>query len=262
VTESRQPRQSREELRELLLETGLTILRENGLGTGAETLTFKRVFDRVRDDTGIRVTNASVIRRVWENQAEFQVDLLITVALGQYQGEIDRATHDAATAFATMDRSTPEARRRAMREICRVGGRLNAEALQRSRNLPSWVGVWALATSGEAVDYRRRIEEALLAGYEGFTHRIQELYQSLLGFLGFRLRENLTVRQFSIAADALAQGYGLRERIDGSIKEEIPRPSGPGGRVEEWTLFAVAFEGLINQFFEIDPDWDPGRSRS
>ena len=40
--DKRQPRQTREELRSLLLETGRTILREDGLGTGAESLTFKR----------------------------------------------------------------------------------------------------------------------------------------------------------------------------------------------------------------------------
>ena len=62
------------------------MLREEGLGTGAEALTFKRVFDRVEEDTGVRLTNASVIRRVWENQAEFQVDVLVTIALGDYDG--------------------------------------------------------------------------------------------------------------------------------------------------------------------------------
>jgi hypothetical protein len=49
-----QPRRNRDELRELLLRSGQSILREEGLGTGAEMLTFKRVFDRVEKDTGVR----------------------------------------------------------------------------------------------------------------------------------------------------------------------------------------------------------------
>ena len=52
------PRLSRGGLRELLVEKGGSILREDGLGTGAETLTFKKVFDRV-EEPGIRLTNAS-----------------------------------------------------------------------------------------------------------------------------------------------------------------------------------------------------------
>jgi hypothetical protein len=119
--DKRQPRQTREELRSLLLETGRTMLREEGLGTGAESLTFKRVFQRVEEDKGIRVTNASVIRRVWENQAEFQVDVLMAIAQGDYQEDIDTALDEMRPLFAAMDRSTPESRQRAMREMCRVG---------------------------------------------------------------------------------------------------------------------------------------------
>ena len=83
----------------------------------------------------------------------------------------------------------------------------------------------------------------------------------MISYLGFRLREEFTLHQFVIAADALSQGYGLRDRIDSSIDERILRPTGPGGEAQEWTLFAVAFEGLIRQFFEIDPEWEPEPDR-
>jgi len=33
---------------------------------------------------------------------------------------------------------------------------------------------------------------------------------------------------------------------------------GSGGEPQEWTLFAIGFESLVQQFFEIDPDWSPG----
>ncbi len=54
----RHAKHNREELRELLMSAGRSILYEEGLGTGAETLTFKRVFDRVESESGIRLTNA------------------------------------------------------------------------------------------------------------------------------------------------------------------------------------------------------------
>lgn len=232
------------------------MLREEGLGTGAEALTFKRVFDRVEEDTGVRLTNASVIRRVWENQAEFQVDV-VTIALGDYDDDVDAATDYFRPILAQVDRSSADSRAVTMRELCRVGGNANARAVRQSSNLPSWIGVWALAASGEALDYRKRIEDALLAGYDAFTCRIEKLYAAMTAYLGFRLREEFTIHQFVIAADSLSQGYGLRDRIENSSEETIPRPTGPGGEAQEWTLFVVAFEGLANQFLEVDPDWEP-----
>ena len=67
--------------------------------------------------------------------------------------------------------------------------------------------------------------------------------------------------QFAIAADSLGQGYGLRDRIDGSIMDYIALPTGPGGVTQQWTLLAIAFEGLVQRFFEIDPDWEPDRGQ-
>jgi len=73
----RRPRQSRAELRSLLLGAGQSILLDEGLGTVADALNFKRAFARVEAETGIRLSNASVIGRVWENLADYQTDVLV-----------------------------------------------------------------------------------------------------------------------------------------------------------------------------------------
>ena len=72
-------RRTREELQELILEAGRELLLSEGLGTGAEHLTFKRVLALVEATTGIRVTNASVIRRIWDNQEEFQLEVIQSI---------------------------------------------------------------------------------------------------------------------------------------------------------------------------------------
>ena len=257
VASKRQPRQSREDLRALLLDTGRSILHEEGLGTGAEALTFKRVFDRVEDRTGLRITNASVIRRVWENQAEYQADVLATIAQHANVEEIDLSVEAISEVVDAVDLSTPLSRQAAMRELCRVGGEDNARAVSESRHLPLWVGVWALAAVGEPLDHRQKIEAALRTGYEAFTGRIEEIDAAMTAHLGFRLREQFTLRQFAIAVDLLGQGYGLRSRVDDSVRDVIVRRTGPLGEPQEWTLFAVAFEALVLQFFEVDPDWIP-----
>jgi hypothetical protein len=261
VTANRQPRQTREELRALLLETGRTILREQGLSSGAEALTFKTVFDRVEQEAAIRVTNGSVIGRVWENQAEFQADVLATIAHDDHHEQIDLGLGAARSMLNDVDLSTPASRQDALREVCRLVGELNAQVVRNSRDWPLWVGVWALAASGQPLDCHKKIESALLAGFEGFTERIVDAYAAMADYLGFRPRSPFTLLQFAIAADSLGQGYGLRDRIDGSIVDSIALPTGPGGVTQQWTLLAVAFEGLVQRFFEIDPDWEPDRGR-
>ena len=79
-SKERSIRHSKDEIRALMMTAGTELLEEEGLGIGAVDLTFKRVFDRVLATSGVRLTNGSVIRRVWENQAEFQDDVLAAIA--------------------------------------------------------------------------------------------------------------------------------------------------------------------------------------
>lgn len=241
----------------MLLVAGRSILRDEGLGTGAEAITFKRVFDRLERETGIRLTNASVINRAWENQAEFQADLLVSIALGQNDDQIDDAVETATLAMAAFDVSTPALRSASLREICRLAGQLNAQALRQSIDWPLMIGVWSLAVSGEHLEHRNKVEMALRTGYDAFTAQVEAAYATMSSFLGFRLREEFILRDFVIAADSLAQGFGLRDRIDDSMMKPIFRLTGPGGTEQEWTLFGVAFEGLVEKFFEFDPEWRP-----
>lgn len=257
MTATRRPKQSRDELRSLLLDTGRALLREEGLGTGAEALTFKRVFERIQRDTGLRLTNASIIRRVWANQAEYQADVLRAIAADPGDTEVNETLDAVATVFEHMDLSTHGGRWAAMRELCRVAGGANVRALQRSPNWPSWIGVWALATAGTPPDQQPAIDAALLEGYQSGTERFEQSYAAITAHLGFRLRERLTIRQFAISVGALAEGCALRNRVDASNMEGIVRRSGPGGGTQEWTLFAVGLEALVCEFLELNPEWQP-----
>ncbi len=254
MSRSRQPKQSREDIRALLVESGRAILREEGMGTGAETLTFKRVFERVEQDTGIRLTNASVIKRVWDNQADYQTDVLIAIASDEGVSEFEQTLVALQDVFEGMDLSTPDGRWATLREICRVGAAANMVALLESANWPSWIGVWTLGVAGDVPERQRRIDAALLAGYESFTGHFERAYLGMAELLGFRLRENFTIRQFTISVGALAEGCALRGRVDAESMNGIDRMTGPEGARQEWTLLGINLEALVHQFFEIDPD--------
>ena len=251
----RRPKHTRDELRVLLIETARAILRDEGLGTGVENLTFKRVFQRVERDTGLRLTNASVIKRVWDNQAEFQDDVLVAVASDEGVSEFEQTMAAVAGVIDAVDLSTEASRWEALREVCRVGGAANMTSLLESTEWPSWIGVWTLSNVVNAPAQRRRIEGALLEGYEGFTAHFEQAYLALAGLLGFRLRAPLTIRQFTMAVSALAEGCALRGRVDLASMSGIERATGVDGAPQEWTLLGTGIEALVVQFFEADPEF-------
>ena len=251
------PKHSRDDLRSLLVGTARALLREEGLGTGVENLTFKRVFQRVELDTGLRLTNASVIKRVWDNQADFQEDVLVAIASDEGVSEFEETMEAVAAVLEAVDLSTESSRWATLREVCRVGGEANMTSLLASSEWPSWIGVWTLTTAVGAPAQRRRLEAALLKGYEGFTAHFEQAYLAVADLLGFRLRAPLTIRQFTMAVSALAEGCALRGRVDLAGLRGIERSTGPDGALQGWTLLGTGLEALAVQFFEADPDFRP-----
>jgi hypothetical protein len=108
--EPRQSKRSREVLDVLMIDAGRSILREEGVATTSANVACKRVYEGVDRDAGLCLTNASVIRLVWENHAEFQADVLVAVAHERGRPEIERMTAALPAVFDGLDFSTVESR--------------------------------------------------------------------------------------------------------------------------------------------------------
>ena len=239
------------------MTAGLAILHEEGLGIAVRELTFKRVLDRVEADSGIRVTNASVIRRVWEHQADFQSDVLAAVAAaGDSAGEMGATLEALEGVLGALDVSSPDARLRSMSEVCRVAGLTAFRTLVESEQWSLWVGVWVLGATTPPAPDDRRIRDALVEGYLRGSDLWMQMHGAVLPLLGLRPRAPLTLRQFTGSTGALVEGCALRQ-VGAEDLDVIERPTGPGGSMQEWTLFAIGLEALASEFFEIDPDWVP-----
>ncbi len=249
-------RRSREDLRSLLLQAGRDILHEEGIDTGSSNLTFKRVFDRVEQDTGQQLTNASVIRRVWENQADFQADVLVAMVQDEGRTEVELTLEALLSVLEEADLSTAESRLWTLQELCRLGGAANSQAISSSPTWSLWISVVAIATTTSHPDQRSRVRAALLEGYESVTAFWEETYVGLIAFLGLRLRHPWTMRQFTIAVTACGQGYSLRQHVSGDL-ERFTQPTGRNGEDQEWTLFSAGLQALVLQFFEPDPEFVP-----
>ena len=255
MTTSQPTRRRREELRTTLIDEGREILFAEGLEAGSSNLTFKRVFERVEAKTGKRITNASVIKRIWENQADFQADVLVTIARDEArraQGSGQRAT----AMLGALDLTTPESRTRALREVCRVEGNASSTAIDQSNTWPLWISVIAMSIATAKPDRQARIKAALADGYLSVTRFWSENFIVLIDVLGFRMRHPWSMDQFTMAAIAYAEGCALRQRTSDHI-EMMTRPTGSNGEDQEWSLFAIGLEALAYQFIELDPEFTP-----
>ena len=221
-------------------------------------ITFKRVCNRVQVRTGIHVTNGSVIKRIWENQAEFQADVLVAVANDQSRPELALIFNALGPLLDEAVLSNPGSRARLVQQVCRVGGQANSIATAESPNYPLWMHVVATAITTPHPEQRERILLPLREGYTSFTKMWEESFAALAALLGLRIRADSEMSEFVMVLAALDQGFSLRHRINGKI-EYVTRPTGPNGENEDWTLFALGLEALVHQFFEIDPDWQPER---
>jgi hypothetical protein len=240
----------------MLLEEGRAILFEEGFEADSSNLTFKRVFERLEVKTGQRITNASVIKRVWENQAEFQADVLVSIARDEARPEVGGAVDAIATVLPMLDLSTPKSRARGLREVCRVGGTASSTAISKSGNWPLWISVVAMATATAPQEQQERIKAALADGYLSVSKFWSESFSVLMDVLGVRLRRPWTMDQFAMAVISLSEGCSLRERTSGHV-QTMSRPTGPNGEDQEWSLFAVGLEALVHQFLEPDPGFSP-----
>ena len=253
---TRAPRRSRAELRQLVLDAGLAILAEDGLRAGAD-LTFKRAFERVAADAGVRLTNASIIGRVWEDQAAFQSEVMATVVTDfDEAGKLEASLELLVPLLATFDRSSPEARWESVLEFGRIATEIAMGARVGNRGWELFIGVWVVSVTNPQAKEDRRLRQALTEGMDATGAAWDELVGTVHDHLGVRVREGLTLRQHCESAAAMAAGFALRQASRDEPQVYL-MPSGPDGELREWTLFGIALEGLALKYLELVPDWEP-----
>lgn len=239
-----------------MLGAGREILKEEGIEATTNNLTFKRVFEHVERDQGIQLTNASVIRHVWVNQADFQADVLAAIAHDVERPEVDESLRAITTFLDGFDLSTETLRLTAARQLCRVVGAASSETMQTSSNWPLWISVVAMATTSSASERRSRVQSALQEGYTSLTEFWEASSAIFMTHLGLRFRPPWTMRHYTITTTALSEGYALRQHIEGTM-DPFVLPTGPDGELQEWTVFGLAMEALVLQSIEPDPDFTP-----
>lgn len=250
-------------LRALMLEHGLALLRDNGLAAGAPT--FADVFDHIEAAGLPRATKGSLLGpgRLWASQRHYQTDLEIH-ALRTWAAttfEVPEVEQQVRRTLAEADVSSVASRRLAFAEYVRAVGRSSFEA---SNADPLWrvfVAIWARVMSSQG-EVHSELVAALREARQSAAVSIRDgLIRPAVEGLGLRAANpDWTLEQASTwcadAAVAIGQGVSLDVQLFGA-PTLLDRPTGPGGGLREWTLHAVALDGLAAQFLEVDPDWTP-----
>ena len=250
----------REQLRQLLIDVGLDLLLDEGLARGTERLTFKRVFERVNEERGVRVTNASVIGRIWSDMADYQADVLAAALENVDQSGVEETIQASANALAVADLDRLAGRRAAVTEVVRVTCAAHLEALTLSRTASLTIGLRGLGVSRLPSDEGAPAAESLRRAYEMYCIRWDFALGRAFEVLGVRMRPGVGIRQLSMLAISLAEGSTIWDRVDPTMSRQLLLPTGSEGEKQEWTLFALGLDALVWQLAELDEDWTSGSS--
>ncbi len=241
----------RAQLREILVGVGLDILIEEGLGRGTERLTFKRVFDRAAAERGIRVTNASVIGRIWDDMAAYQADVLAAALEKTDRTGAEETVLAASDALAAADLVSVEGRRAAAREVIRRACAAHADAVTHSRQANLNIGLRGLSVAKLPTDEGTPAAASVRSAYETFCVRWDFVFERSFELLGIRMRPGVTVRQLSMLAISMVEGFTIWDRVDPTAARGILQPTGPAGDEQEWTLLSLGLEALVGQLTEL-----------
>jgi hypothetical protein len=206
-------RKLKRELRQLMLDTDRAILQEEGIETASNDLTFKRVSDRVERTTRRQLTNASIFKRVWENQSDYQADVLVDIAHDEQRPEVEGTLVSVAEVLDDVDLNTVDGRLRGMSEICRVVGGASRQLIAESTSWWLWISVVTIATTSSNKYQKERMCTALVEGYRPVAEFWEGSYHGLMHHLGLRLRASRTLLQFSEVVTSLCDGDSLHQHV-------------------------------------------------
>ena len=253
-SESTKTRRSRVELRKIVLDAGQDLLLTEGLGSGAEHLSFKRVLSYVEATQGIRITNASLIGRVWENQEEFQVDVVRSIVEKQGNLEVEEAGGALDEVLLRLDTSTLEMRRASLAELIRVTCSQYLESASGSAATIQIALITYISAATGAGENNKLVDSFRITN-QRLTDRYMDLYDAGLQFVGWQIHPAYSLRKVAATFSAIAEGMLLRQIAEPEELRPIERLCPLVGTLVEWSMLAVAMDALVDIFGEPDPLW-------
>lgn len=249
----RPPKFPPEEVRRRLLDAARESLKIDGVESGLDAVTLDGA-----------IVDADVPRgmayKIWQDddqtpQDAFRRSVVVDLLSIPATAGLPATRELTGTYFEehreTFENGSVEDRRALMREAMRLIGGFNYNSLADSGNWKLYAALRTAAVTRPKVD--PALMNVLLAGEQYLIEQYCNLYQDILTVFNLRLRDGLTLELFAAAAYALNEG--LAQRVTESPSRTGLMLNDPQGTSKEWTLFSIAFEGIVDRFFEfVDSD--------
>ncbi len=244
-TRGRPPKYPVDEVRDRLMNSAKSALRENGLSFGVDVATLEGSIEEAEVPRGIsyRTWRAAAV------QDESPQDAFRHAAIADLARN---AQDDWLPTCRTFIREQIAAHQRGetnlqqiLRQIGVFGHELVNDTLE-IRLVQAFRATAATQTNTPAA-----VIQALHDGKEKIITEYTELVQQLADEVDVQLRDGREARDFTEAFFAVTQG--IMQQVDGLPPRQVPRPTGPNGETEQWTLAGISIEALVRQFF----DWSP-----
>jgi hypothetical protein len=246
-------RRRKQDMAQLILKTGVEMLIERGLDGGCDHVGMGDVLAQVERSTGERITNASVYGRMWDTQADFHKELLLTAAEYYPDGEEKATLEQARIVLNRADLTGADGRRVALVEISRTAGAAHLKTLSESRPWQTWLAIWAITVSTPTLDDDNVRGPAISRRHEHAVHDFAVVLQEVLDAVGYQLKPGFSLTQLANSIYALSEGFALHDRFAPEHVVTLERLTGPNGSTQDWTLFAVGVEALLMHFAESSP---------
>ncbi len=227
-------RRTAEETRRLILEAGIQMLLERGATAGVQHIRLQEVLRSVGLTTGAAY-------RIWDDQDEFHRDLAVEMVGLRFAPPVASAAGAIEDVLASGG-SLEDVARAAALDFVTYSSKFHLEP--ESRDSHAFITALALRTAaGGWPELRAASAERHRESIAAFV----PFYAELLQRYGRRVREPLTIVDFTEAMAALGEGFAIRaaEGLDHphyDIPEDAEVPSG------QWTLFGIGILGLVTAF--------------
>lgn len=228
-------RRTGEETRALLLRVGMQMLLERGVTAGVQHIRIQDVLRRAGLTTGAAY-------RLWADQTDYQRDLAVAMMRLRLSGPADYArgaVEDLIGAGATGDEVIRAAAAAHLRSAS-----LDNDDPDDAMDAQSFLIALALRTTAQTWP---ELTEASRERHRESITAFAEFYAHVMTSYGMRMKEPLTVEDFTEAVAALGEGFAMRalEGIDHPTYDVDAGAEVPEG---QWTLFALGVRALVNEF--------------
>jgi AcrR family transcriptional regulator len=237
-------RRTSAETRKLLLDTGIAMLHEQGVTAGVAHIRLRDVLKRAGLTTGAAY-------RLWSDQSEFHRDL--AVAATRWRDDSPLARTVVAIRQLVEDKAP-------LRAVIRRAAATHIEGLvgvdeEVDEECPTSSFLTTLALRAAAAN-TEELRAASSDRHHDSLSSFVELYEALLRAYGRRMRPPFTLQHIAVALAALGEGFAL-QAIEGEEHPVVVLPGVDGEDEEEWTLFGVAVDALVNAVTEPLPPVPP-----